>query len=76
MNVGMSMRFEMRHAHKCDVCQQFRDEDRAHATAVEVALFGRSAYAVCACCGQEPPDHRNQAYRRRFRAWRRDQVTP
>lgn len=57
----------LRTLQSCRVCLQYRDEDEAKRAAVEVALFGRGAYAVCPSCGQKADDAHDRNYRRRVR---------
>ncbi len=63
LSMGMGLRLGL----KCTVCYQWRDEARAQATSVAVALFGAKGYAVCPCCEQPAPDQHDRNYRRRVR---------
>ena len=50
------------------MCEQIIDDERRRETLVVQDLFGSMAYTVCVC-GQEPPDSRDQEYRRRLSAF-------
>ena len=52
---------------QCWVCLQLEDVERTRDTEQLVAIVGAAAYAVCARCGQEAPDVKDEAYLGRVR---------
>jgi len=61
----MGMSLQLQQVLRCSVCGQIRDEDQAAHDAVDVALFGAVAYAVCPGCGLVVQDHEDPEYRAR-----------
>lgn len=63
------MRLQLRYELECGVCKQAAFGSGNPDAAVEIALFGHAAFAVCPCCRQEVVNHRDKNYRRRARRW-------
>jgi hypothetical protein len=75
IGMGMNMRMvpNLRLQRECSVCLQTMDEEKARDTTVIAAVFGKAAYAVCCCCGQEVREFKDPAYQKRWRQWAKQQ---
>lgn len=64
-SLGMCLQVTV--ALRCRVCQQLRDSERVAHSIINVALFGRIAYAQCPSCQQEVSTYHDRNYRARVR---------
>jgi len=69
MSMGMSCSLRIAQRHRCSVCRQLVDEDRAASDVVSAALFGAVKYSICCCCRQEKKAPWTAAYKRRWDKW-------
>jgi len=65
------MRLRLTQALECALCRQLVLAERQSKDAMEWAMLGFAAYAVCPSCGLTVADHRDRNYRRRVRRWMR-----
>ena len=61
--------------HECRVCRQGINQATQGRTALDLAMFGAKALAVCPSCGQEA-DKSDHNYRRRATRWLRKRPSP